>query len=114
LLPGREHRWLGLANASPTAPRADDTSLASEEPPPSLGGFAVCDEEFPTSGWRWCDEAIERIDDIPEEARAAGEIVNLWRHFALVLDDGDILLFYNAGNYFEEKLFLRLATNGAV
>ncbi len=109
LIPGGRHRWLGLVNASPTAPREGDDSISREEPPPSLGGFAVCDEEFPVSGWRWCDSPIEWADDVPASARAAGEVVNFWRHHAVVLDDGRVALFYNAGSYFDEKLFLRVA-----
>ena len=109
LLRGRDTRWIGLVNASPTAPRADDTSLSHEEPPPSLGGFAVCDDEFPVSGWRWCDQPIECLEDVPELARQAGEVVNFWRHHALVLEDGRLAVFYNAGDYFREKLFLRIA-----
>lgn len=109
LLRGRDTRWIGLVNASPTPPRADDTSLSREEPPPSLGGFAVCDEPFPVSGWRWCEQPIERPEDVPVEARQAGEVVNFWRHHALVLEDGRLAVFYNAGDYFQEKLFLRIA-----
>lgn len=106
---GREHRWVGLANASPTAPMPNDDSLTGEEPPPSLGGFAICDEEFPVRGWRWCAQPIERIEDIPAAAVDAGESTNLWRHHALVLDDGRLAVFYNAGPYFEEQLFARVS-----
>lgn len=109
LLPGRDHRWVALVNASPTAPRADDDSISHEEPPPSLGGFAVCDEEFPVRGWRWGDTPIEKPGDVPDAAREAGEEVNFWRHFVVLLDDGGLALFYNAGDYFREKLFLRVA-----
>jgi len=93
----------------PSAPRADDTDISREEPPPSLGGFAVCDEEFPVSGWRWTDSPIERTGDVPTQAQAGGEIVNFWSHHALVLEDVRIALFYNAGDYFHEKLFLKTA-----
>lgn len=109
LLCGSRHRWLGLVNASPCAPREDDTDLSREEPPPSLGGFAVCDEEFPVSGWHWCDAPLEWPRDVPDDARSQGEIVNFWRHHAVVLDDGRVVLFYNAGDYFHEKLFLKVA-----
>lgn len=111
LLPGREHRWIGLANASPTPPRADDDRLSREEPPPSLGGFAVCDEDFPVTGWRWLDAPLEQVADVPPAAREAGEAVNFWRHHALPLDDGRVLLFYNAGDYFQEKLFLKVSSS---
>jgi len=109
LLQGRRHRWIALINASPTPPRADDTQISREEPPPSLGGFAVCDEEFPISGWRWRDDPIEWIDDVPARAREAGEIVNFWRHFAVATQDGRLGVFYNAGDYFHEGLFLKVA-----
>ncbi len=114
LFRGRDHRWIGLVNASPTAPVRGDESLTGEEPPPSLGGFAVCDEEVPTSGWRWCDEPIEWLESIPAEAVAAGESTNLWRHHALVLADGRLAVFYNAGPYFEEQLFARVSTEPVV
>jgi len=65
LLPGKQHRWIALLNASPTAPDPADRSISREEPPPSLGGFAVCDEEWPVRGWRWCPQPIEWIQDIP-------------------------------------------------
>jgi len=109
LLPGKEHRWIGLANASPTAPSASDTAAHREEPPPSLGGFAYCDEEFPVSGWQWSPEPIEWIDDIPEAAIAAGEGVNLWRHHILVLERQQIALFYNSGPYGSEQLYEKRA-----
>ncbi|MFB3881253.1 MAG: hypothetical protein ACE149_08310 [Armatimonadota bacterium] len=108
LLPGRQHRWIGLVNASPTAPSASDTAVHREEPPPSLGGFAFCDEEFPTQGWQWCPEPIEWIEDIPQEALAAGEGVNLWRHHLLVLEN-QLCLFYNSGPYGREQLYWRRA-----
>lgn len=108
LLPGRSTRWIAVLNASPTAPRADDDSLAHEEPAPSLGGFAVCDEQWPISGWRWIDEPLERVGDVPADARAAGEVGNFWRHHALPLEDGRVAMFYNAGDYFHERLFLKV------
>jgi len=108
LLPGRDHRWIGLVNASPTAPLASDTSVHREEPPPSLGGFACCDEEFPVRGWLWCPEPIEWIEDIPEAAIASGEGVNLWRHHLLVIPD-HLALFYNSGPYGREQLYWRQA-----
>jgi hypothetical protein len=109
LLPGRDHRWVGIVNASPTAPDPADPAITAEEPPPSLGGYAFCDEEWPVTGWRWTDEPIEWIADIPAVALAAGEGTNLWRHYALVLADGRVGLFYNSGSYFSEQLYLRVA-----
>ena len=109
LVRGVEHRWVGIVNASPTAPDRDDTNLWREEPPPSLGGFAICDEPLPLSGWRWSDEPFEWIEDIPDQARAEGEGTNLWRHHALVFPDGRAVLFYNSGAYFEEQLYLKVS-----
>lgn len=113
LLPGSSigspHRWIGLLNASPTAPDPADTAISREEPPPSLGGFAYCDEEWPVQGWQWADEPIEWIADIPAEAVAEGEGVNQWRHHLLVLPDGQLALFYNSGSYGQEQLYLKLA-----
>jgi hypothetical protein len=109
LLPGRHHRWLGLLNASPTAPVASDTAAHRDEPPPSLGGFASCDEEFPAKGWAWHPEPIEWIGDIPEAAIAAGEGVNLWRHHLLAVGDQHLALFYNSGPYGREQLYERRA-----
>lgn len=109
ILPGKTHRWVGLVNASPTAPTAEDKAVSREEPPPSLAGFAVCDEEFPTSGWRWLDEPIEWIEQIPADRLADGEGVNLWRQHLLVLPDGRMGLFYNSGAYGKEQLYMRWA-----
>ncbi len=118
---------LGGRAAAPARPRASldrhrqrfaeragpGPSLAAEEPAPSLGGFAVCDEERPVAGWRWCDASIEWIADLPETARANGEGTNLWRHYALAREDGRIGLFYNSGSYFAERLYLKLAACAA-
>jgi hypothetical protein len=108
VLPGTEHRWIGLANASPTAPRPDkDKAISNEEPPPSLGGFAWTDSEYPTTGWHWYDEPLEWIEQIPREAIASGEGVNLWRHHLLILPDGRNLIYYNSGSYGQEQLFAK-------
>ena len=108
VLPGKEHRWIAMANASPTAPVMADQAVSREEPPPSLGGFAVCDEEFPVKGWRWCAEPIEWIEQMPAEALAAGEGVNLWRQHVVVLPGGRMVLFYNSGTYGKEQMFAKL------
>jgi hypothetical protein len=76
LLPGKQHRWVAMANASPTAPDPTDQNIWREEPPPSLGGFAYCDEEWPVSGWHWFPEPLEWIEDLPEQAVNSGEGVN--------------------------------------
>lgn len=109
VLGGTAHRWIAVANASPTAPSAADKDCSREEPPPSLGGFAFCDEEFPDRGWHWCDQPIEWINDIPADALAAGEGVNLWRQHLLMLPDGRVGLFYNSGSYGQEQLYAKWA-----
>ena len=108
LIRGRDHAWIGLVNASPTPPDPGDESISREEPPPSLGGFAVCDEEWPVRGWRWLEQPIEAIDELPPRALITGEGVNLWRHHLVELDDGRAALYYNSGDYFKEKLFLKV------
>jgi len=107
LVPGKKHRWVALVNASPTAPEPTDGAIHREEPPPSLGGFAVCDEEFPIKNWKWLDHPIEYIQDIPVDARANGEGVNLWRHHLLILRDGQSAIFYNSGQYGTEQLYVK-------
>jgi hypothetical protein len=109
LLPGKNHRWVGLANASPTPPDPHNPDKSREEPPPSLGGFAYCDEAWPVNNWHWCPEPIEWIED-PSSARlAAGEGVNLWRHHVLALPDGRLAIYYNTGSYGTEQLYMKLA-----
>jgi len=109
VLPGKDHRWIALANASPTPPQLDsDRSISREEPPPSLGGFAWTDAEYPTSGWHWFDQPLEWIEQVPADAIANGEGVNLWRHHLLQLQDGRNLIYYNSGSYGQEQLFAKL------
>lgn len=111
-VPGRSHRWIAMANASPTAPVPnEDKSISREEPPPSLGGWAYCDEEYPISGWRWSDEPLEWIEQIPADALADGEGVNLWRHHLLILPNGRTAVFYNSGTYGEEQLYMKWGVN---
>ena len=109
LLPGREHRWVAILNASPTAPHSGDTDISREEPPPSLGGFAWCDEEWPVTGWQWAPEPIEWTADIPADALANGEGTNLWRQHILVLPSGQLALFYNSGAYGKEQMYLKVS-----
>jgi len=107
---GQAHRWVALANASPTAPVPDkDQSISREEPPPSLGGWAYCDEEFPIHGWRWAEEPLEWIEQLPASAIARGEGVNLWRHHLLILPDGRAAVYYNSGSYGREQLYMKWA-----
>lgn len=107
LLPGRRHRWIAVVNASPTAPQPQDGSVHRQEPPPSLGGFAYCDREWPVKNWEWCPEPIEWVDDIPETAIRDGEGVNLWRQHILCLPNGPLALFYNSGSHGKEQLYLK-------
>jgi hypothetical protein len=109
ILPGKSHRWIAVINASPTAPRQGGSEVFREEPPPSLGGFAYCDEEWPVRGWQWCPQPIERIEDIPNPAKALGEGTNLWRQHILALPDGRLALFYNSGYYGTEQLFMKVS-----
>jgi len=64
-VPGKFHRWIAMVNASPTAPVFGDGAVHAEEPPPSLGGFAVCDEQWPVKNWRFLDQPMEWIEQIP-------------------------------------------------
>lgn len=107
LLPGIRHRWVALLNASPTAPNPEDPSVAREEPAPSLGGWAYCDEEWPVKNWHFQPKPMERIEEIPSDAQANGENTNLWRHHALVLPGGRVAVFYNSGFYGREQLYMK-------
>ena len=109
LLPGAEHRWVAVVNASPTAPDPGTKAVWSEEPAPSLGGFAWCDEEWPASGWHFEPTPIEWIEDVPRDALDAGEGYNLWRQFIHILPDGRATLFYNSGYYGREQLYLKVS-----
>jgi|SRR5208283_4040746 len=109
LLRGAEHRWVAVVNASPTAPDPGKKAVWTEEPPPSLGGFAWCDEEWPVLGWHFAPAPIEWVKDIPKEALDAGEGYNLWRQFIHLLPDGRAALFYNSGYYGREQLYLKVS-----
>lgn len=108
LLPGKTHRWIAVLNASPTAPDPWDTSEAKEEPAPSLGGWAYCDEEWPVKNWHLLPQPMEWITEIPKNSE--GEGTNLWRQHALALPDGRIALFYNSGFYGREQLYMKLSS----
>jgi hypothetical protein len=108
LLRGAEHRWVAVINASPTAPDPGKRDVWTEEPAPSLGGFAWCDEEWPVRNWHFAPEPIEWVKDIPKEALDAGEGYNLWRQFIHILPDGRAALFYNSGYYGREQLYLKV------
>ena len=108
LLRGKEHRWVAIVNASPTAPNPGNKTVWAEEPPPSLGGFAWCDETWPVQGWHFAPGPIEWVKDIPKPALDDGEGYNLWRQFIHVLPDGRAALYYNSGYYGREQLYLKL------
>jgi len=108
LLCGAQHRWVAVINASPTAPDPGNKAVWNEEPAPSLGGFAWCDEKWPVHGWHFAPEPIEWVKDIPQPALDAGEGYNLWRQFIHVLPDGRPALFYNSGYYGREQLYLKV------
>jgi len=109
LLRGAEHRWVAVVNASPTAPDPGKKEVWTEEPPPSLGGFAWSDEEWPVKGWHFATEPIEWVKDIPKDALDAGEGYNLWRQFIHVMPGGGAALFYNSGYYGREQLYLKVS-----
>jgi len=109
LLRGAEHRWVAVVNASPTAPDPGKKAVWTEEPPPSLGGFAWTDAEWPLQGWHFSPEPIEWVKNIPQDALDAGEGYNLWRQFIHVLPDGRAALFYNSGYYGREQLYLKVS-----
>ena len=113
LLRGAEHRWVAVVNASPTAPDPGQRAVWTEEPPPSLGGFAYCDEEWPVRGWHFYSAPIEWVKDIPKAARDNGEGYNLWRQFIHLLPDGRAALFYNSGYYGREQLYLKVSVRPA-
>ncbi|MGH1524200.1 hypothetical protein ACRAWC_09245 [Leifsonia sp. L25] len=100
------HRWVAVLNASPTPPRRDG-ELTSEEPAPSLGGLAFSDADSPVEGWELAPEPFEWIEQIPADAIAAGEGVNLWRQHLIVTPDATRLL-YNSGFYGEEQMYSKL------
>jgi len=110
LLPGAKHRWVAIVNASPTAPNPGIKAVWTEEPPPSLGGFAWCDEKWPVRGWHFSPTPIEWVKDIPKEALDAGEGYNLWRQFIHILPDGRAALFYNSGYYGREQLYMKVSS----
>ena len=114
LLPGQAHRWIAVLNASPTAPDPTDTASFREEPPPSLGGFASCDEEWPVADWHWYPEPIEWLESLPPEAVQAGEGYNFWRQHLLALPDGTLALFYNSGYYGQEQMYLKTSQRGYI
>lgn len=101
--------WVALINAGQVPPVEGDTAITRDEPPPSLGGFAVTDDPSAMTGWRPVDRPIERLEDLPAEALANGEGTNLWRHHLLQLPDGRRLVFYNSGAYAREQLYAKRA-----
>lgn len=76
----------------------------------SLGGWAYTRELFPVSGWRLMESPIEWIEQLPEQARRAGEAVNMWLHHLLILPGENAYLYYDSGPYGQERLFCRHTT----
>jgi hypothetical protein len=109
IMPGAQHRWIGLANASPSPPHPSHPGNDKEEPAPSLGGFAFSDAALPSSGWQWLDQPIERLNDLPRQALEWGECCNLWRHHLLAIPGQKPLLLYNSGVYGKERLYAKEA-----
>lgn len=91
LLPGTSDRWIGVINASPSAPNRD-------------GDLAFTDSEFPIDGWKLADEPFEWIEQIPAAALDAGDGVNLWRQH-VVVTQGTTRLLYNSGKYGTEQMY---------
>jgi hypothetical protein len=109
LFPAAKGGWYGLINGSPTSPDPVDVEPDMREPAPSLGGWAYTPEDWPVRGWEADSSPIEWIEDIPAEARANGEGVNVWRHHGFVTSEGTMYLLYNSGPYGKERMFMRSA-----
>ncbi len=102
--------WFALLNASPTPPASVKEDREMREPAPSLGGFAYTEESIPSKGWKVFPLPLERIEDIPFEAKQNGEDINMWRHHLLVLQkEKKAILLYNSGNYGNEQMFGKVA-----
>ncbi len=95
--------WYALMNGSPTPP--EDRS--NREPPPSLGGWAVCDADFPDRGWRI--DALHSPflypQNLSSEELNAGLGVNFWRHHLLVTRSSRARIFFNSGKYGTEQMY---------
>lgn len=109
IFPAAKGGWYGLLNGSFTPPASIEEEPEMREPAPSLGGWAYTAEEWPISGWKPEPHPIERIEDIPADARTNGEGVNIWRHHGFVAPDGNLYLLYNSGAYGQERMYLRAA-----
>jgi len=109
IIPAHDGGWFAVINASPTPPAPVAENPYMREPAPSLGGWAYTAESWPVKGWQVADEPIERIEDVPDAARQAGEGTNFWRQHLLVLPDGRMLLYYNSGPYGSEQMFAKQA-----
>ncbi len=109
IIPADGGGWWALCNASPTPPAPVAISPQMREPAPSLGGWAYTPDHDPTIGWQFQHEPIVSLLNLPANAVAQGECVNLWRHHLLLTDDGFAYLFYNSGAYGSERMFVRRA-----
>jgi len=104
---GKSHRWIAMINASPLRLSSAMVLFMPKNRPPSLGGFAFCDEEWPVKGWQFAPQPIEWIEQIPPQAIAAGEGVNLWRHHLLILPNNNCAVFYNTGSYGKSSFYVK-------
>jgi len=95
--------WYAVMNGSPTPP--EDHS--HREPPPSLGGWAICSAKLPDSAWSVNREnsPFRLPDQLSDEERRAGLGVNFWRHHLLVTHGGRARIFFNSGRYGSEQMF---------
>lgn len=96
-------KWYALLNGSPTPP--EDQS--NREPAPSLGGWAVCDSDFPDHGWRVdsTSSPFLRPENLSPVELDAGLGVNFWRHHLLVTPAGQARIFFNSGKYGTEQMY---------
>lgn len=111
IFPAAHGGWYGLLTASSSPPLPVESEPMMREPAPSLGGWAYTPEDWPVKGWIVEDEPIVRLEDIPEKARKWGENTNLWRHHMLVHSPQHKYLYYNAGSYGQERMFVRRAVH---
>lgn len=106
----RSSRWYALLNGSPTPP--EDTS--NREPPPSLGGWAICKGADADGTWEVDAKhsPILRPDQLTATEVKAGMGVNFWRHHLLVTPTGRARIFFNSGKYGTEQMYSMIAEPG--
>lgn len=96
-------RWYALLNGSPTPP--EDRS--NREPPPSLGGWAICRDNRADGAWEVDTEhsPIVSPDDLGATEGNGAIGVNFWRHHLLITPRGRARIFLNSGKYGTEQLY---------